>query len=348
MHPILHHWPRLRLFLLAWLPLGAAAGLGPFLAAGGAGHDWVPVALWGELFATPALASWYLVRYTPPGAGIGTLAWRVGGGAVTTASLWAAAGWAWFQLWAPVAPTPAARFTHFAPLAMGAVAVLFVSVSALHYALVAVDGRAEAMRRAHDAEVGARDAELRALRAQVNPHFLFNCLHSISALCGHDPESARRMCQQLADFFRDSLRAGSERLVPLATEVALVRQYLDIERVRFGERLQTEIAVTDDAEAIRVPPLLLQPLIENAIRHGIATLVEGGDIRLQIRADGGRASAVVDNACDPDGRRGGTGIGLANVRARLHAVYGDQATLTAGATGTRYRVELSWPTEATS
>lgn len=347
MHPILHNWPRLRLFLLVWLPVGTVIGVGPYLAVGGTITDVGPVALWGLAFATPALASWYLVRFMPPGSGAATLIWRVGGGAVATSALWAAAGWAWFQLLASVAPAPPALFDQFILMAAAAAAFLFVAMAAIHYALVAADDRRAALRRALDAEVGAREAELRALRAQVNPHFLFNCLHSIGALAGHDPEAARRMCQELAGFFRDSLRAGSEPLVPLDTEVALVRRYLDIEQVRFGDRLRHTVQIAPAAGAARVPPLILQPIIENAVRHGIATLVGGGEVVVVLSAEEDRTVVVVDNPFDPDGRRPGTGIGLANVRARLAALYGSRASLTAGAEGDRYRVRIEIPREAT-
>jgi LytS/YehU family sensor histidine kinase len=165
--------------------------------------------------------------------------------------------------------------------------------------------------------VAAREAELRALRSQVNPHFLFNCLHSISALILNQPEAARRMCLELGDFFRDSLRAGSLPRIPMEFEATLVRRYLDIERVRFGDRLRAEISVAPDAERTLVPPLLLQPLAENAVRHGIATLVDGGDIAISVTRQGNRVTVAIDNAFDPDGRRSGTGVGIANVRARL-------------------------------
>ncbi len=346
MHPILHHWPRLRLFLLVWLPVGTLLGVGPYLAVTGPPGDAWPAAVWGLSFATPALASWYLVRFTPPGSGPGTLLWRVGGGAMVTSALWAGAGWAWFQVWAPAAPAPSALFEQFAFMASVAAACLFVAMGAIHYALVAADGRADALGRVHTAEVGAREAELRALRAQVNPHFLFNCLHSISALAGQNPEAARRMCQELADFFRDSLRAGSEPLVPIETEVALVQRYLEIEQVRFGERLRHAVRIAPGVAGLRVPPLILQPLIENAVRHGIATMIEGGEVTVDLATEGDRVVGTIENPFDADGRRPGTGIGLGNVRARLAAIYGERASLTASADGERYRVQLMLPREA--
>ncbi len=140
--------------------------------------------------------------------------------------------------------------------------------------------------------------------------------------------------------------AGSERLVPLEVEVALVRRYLAIEQVRFGDRLRPSVSVAPDARDAQVPPLILQPLIENAVRHGIATLIEGGDVTVDLRTEGDRTVAVIDNPFDPDGRRPGTGIGLTNVRARLTALYGPRASLAAGASGERYRVRVEIPMEA--
>jgi len=179
----------------------------------------------------------------------------------------------------------------------------------------------------------------------VDPHFLFNCLHSISALTTSDPAGARWMCLELAEFFRESLRAGAQSRIPMAAEVALVRRYLAIEKRRFGERLNAEVTVAPDAERTLVPPLLLQPLVENAVRHGIATLVAGGSVILAVTRKGDRVDVRVDNPYDADERRGGTGIGLKNVRARLDASYSGRAALTVEASDGRFHARVSLPVE---
>ena len=221
-------------------------------------------------------------------------------------------------------------------------------MSAIHYTVAAADERQVAVSRALEAEIAAREAELRALRAQVDPHFLFNCLHSISALIGSDPAGARWMCLELAEFFRESLRAGAQPRIPLSTEVALVRRYLDIERRRFGTRLNTIVDLAPEAERTLVPPLLLQPLAENAVRHGIGTLVEGGNVTIAITRKGDRVEVNVENPYDPDGRRNGTGVGLANVRARLDTSYRGQATLKVVASAGRFNAAISLPVEESS
>jgi LytS/YehU family sensor histidine kinase len=186
------------------------------------------------------------------------------------------------------------------------------------------------------------------LRAQVNPHFLFNCLHSISSLVGTDPTAARHMCIELAEFFRESLRAGGQPRITLEAEAALVRRYLAIEHLRFGDRLNATVSVAPDVERALVPPLLLQPLAENAVRHGIATLVEGGDVTIVAARRGDRVEITVENSFDADSRRPGTGIGLVNVRGRLEASFAGRATLKATASGTRFQVMLSLPLEETA
>jgi LytS/YehU family sensor histidine kinase len=219
---------------------------------------------------------------------------------------------------------------------------------AINYAIAAVDERQAAVSRALEAEIEAREAELRALRSQVDPHFLFNCLHSISALVTTDPAGARWMCLELAAFFRESLRAGAQPRIPLATEAGLVQRYLDIERRRFGDRLNASIAVAPDAEGALVPPLLLQPLAENAVRHGIATLVAGGDVTIQVARSGDRIEVRVENPFDAEGRRGGTGVGLTNVRARLETTYAGRATLRVQTADGRFRASISLPVEEAS
>jgi len=160
-----------------------------------------------------------------------------------------------------------------------------------------------------------------------------------------DVDRARTMCHRLAEFLRDSLTLGGETRIPLSREAALVEQYLGVERVRFGARLGAVINVADDAAGIGVPPLILQPLVENAVRHGVATLIEGGEIRVEAAIAGPRLFVVVSNPYDPDSRRRGTGLGLENVRRRLAATFGDRAAITAEAADGRYRVSLTIPVE---
>ena len=188
------------------------------------------------------------------------------------------------------------------------------------------------------------EAELRALRAQLNPHFLFNSLNSINALIGSDPEGARRMCERLGDFLRRSLALGAREVVTLGEELILVERYLDIEQLRFGARLRVEVEVADVLRECLVPPLLLQPLVENAIKHGIQDLVEGGVVRLEAHGEGERLSITVTNPIDGDAPlRTGEGVGLANVQRRLVAWGEEAANLRADRTPDHFRVALTLP-----
>lgn len=177
------------------------------------------------------------------------------------------------------------------------------------------------------------EAELRALRAQVQPHFLFNCLNTIAHLCIADHEKAERMTTMLANVFRYVLTSTERTVVPLESELRFLRHYIEIEQIRFGSRLQAEFEIDEAALGLAVPPLLLQPLIENAILHGLAPKVEGGLLRLAVSVEGGRCTVLVEDSGvglsqQPQRSKPGTQVGLRNVRNRLLGQYGARAELT--------------------
>jgi len=218
------------------------------------------------------------------------------------------------------------------------VGLLLYSLSvALHYMLLAVE-------QSRESALQAREAELRALKAQINPHFLFNSLNSITALTTVDPARAREMCIRLSDFLRNTLGLGERESISWREELQLARIYLDVEQVRFGARLRVEMNVDDDCSECLVPPLVLQPLIENAVKHGIATLVDGGTIKVEGHVVDGILEISVENGFDPDSpapRR--HGLGLRNVRSRLETRFGPAARLTAYANQNHFRAELVVP-----
>ena len=180
-----------------------------------------------------------------------------------------------------------------------------------HYLAGAFERSRNAERRALELQVLAREAELKSLRAQLDPHFLFNSLNSVAALIGNDTAAARQMCFLMAQFFRKSLTLGREQSIPLAEEVALAQTFLAIERVRFGERLRSRFDIAEDVRDVSVPPLFLQPLVENAVHHGVAHLLEGGEVCVTARRREGFVELVVENPCDPDRPPSrGTGVGL--------------------------------------
>jgi LytS/YehU family sensor histidine kinase len=197
----------------------------------------------------------------------------------------------------------------------------------VHYVLQASEESARSERRALESQVAQREAELRALRAQIDPHFLFNSLNSIVGLMAADAGQARLMTLRLAEFLRDSLTLGAEPRISLGREAALADQYLGVERVRFGSRLTVTAAIAADASSVPVPPLIIQPLVENAVRHGISPKVGGGVVRIEAFRDGGTLRVVVRDNGSGFKESGREGIGLRNVRERLRVAYGNRASI---------------------
>jgi two-component system sensor histidine kinase AlgZ len=217
---------------------------------------------------------------------------------------------------------------------------------AVQYALMAHKATQEAQERAVESGVRAREAELSALKAQINPHFLYNSLNSISALTSIDPARAREMCVSLADFLRLTLGMGEKAVIPLGEEIGLLKKYCAIEKVRFGDRLTVKEEIQEEAKSCLLPPLLLQPLFENAVVHGIAQMPEGGWISLRAARNGTRMMVTVENSWDPEaGSSRKNGVGLKNVQRRLEARYGNDAQLMAKAEDEVFRVSLSFPAE---
>ena len=214
----------------------------------------------------------------------------------------------------------------------------------MHYVIIGFERSNESERQTFELRLLAQDAELRALRAQIDPHFLFNSLNSISALTTNDPAKARTMTLMLADFFRKSLDLGSRNSIPINDELALISEFLTIEQVRFGARLQIDQDIKEECQKVMVPPLILQPLVENAVRHGIAHLVNGGTIRIHCERRGDRLVIQIENPIDSDRpRRKGSGLGLKNVRLRLDTLYGNEARVDVEETNEYFRVMLLLP-----
>jgi two-component system, LytTR family, sensor kinase len=185
-------------------------------------------------------------------------------------------------------------------------------------------------KREQDALKLAREAELASLRQQLQPHFLFNSLNSISALAGTRPEEARKMIQQLSDFLRGTIRRDDQQLVTLDEELKHLELYLDIEKVRFGHRLKTELDKDDVCLTLKLPSLLLQPIVENAIKFGLYDTTGEIVIRIRARSEEGSLILTVENPFDPATAqpRAGTGFGLTAVQRRLYLLYARNDLLT--------------------
>jgi signal transduction histidine kinase len=207
-----------------------------------------------------------------------------------------------------------------------------IAWASLYLALGYARDVSEAERTASRYAQAAQDAELRSLRYQVNPHFLFNTLNSLSSLViKGDKVKAEEMIQNLSTFYRTSLSSDPLEEVTLDEEVELQKQYLGIEMVRFPERLRTQFDIPPALADERVPALILQPLVENAIKYGVSRTTRPVTITISVKADDGWMTiSVDDDGEDSPTTEHGNGIGLANVRDRLEARYGDQAKLVSG------------------
>jgi LytS/YehU family sensor histidine kinase len=180
----------------------------------------------------------------------------------------------------------------------------------------------ETEKRKSEAEKLARDAELYNLRQQLQPHFLFNSLNSINALIGFKPDEARKMIHQLSDFLRGTLKKDDQLLVPLSDELQHLNLYLDIEKVRFGHRLETEISCDKNCGEALLPSLLLQPIVENAIKFGLYDTTENVTISIRAEVEGNNLIVMVQNPYDAQtSRPKGTGFGLRGVQRRLYLLF---------------------------
>jgi len=187
-------------------------------------------------------------------------------------------------------------------------------------------------------------AQLESLRTQLQPHFLFNTMHAISALMYRDIDAADRMITRLADFLRLTLESSGVQEVPLKRELEYLSKYVEIEQVRFGERLEVRESIEPAAFDLMVPNLILQPLVENAVRHGIAPRASGGRVEVTATVSDGRLTIdVQDDGLGPK-QQIVEGVGLSNTRARLRQLYGDCGTLELGAaTKSGFRARLTLP-----
>ena len=184
--------------------------------------------------------------------------------------------------------------------------------------------------RKTDAEKLAKEAELFKLRQQLQPHFLFNSLNSINALIGSRPEEARKMVQQLSDFLRGTIKKEETQWVTLQEELQYLQLYLDIEKVRFGNRLATEIEIDEPTKQLKLPALLLQPIVENAIKFGLYDTTGDTVIRLYAGKEGDNLIIKVLNPFDPEttSPKQGTGFGLKSVQRRLYLLFARTDLLT--------------------
>jgi two-component system, LytTR family, sensor histidine kinase AlgZ len=346
MHPILADGKQLGMYLLAYLPVAIllVVGFGQREAWGTATVFFLPLTM---LYAFVGLSAYYVCSAFPINREYRI--WRALPAHMSAAATVGALGVGIAWLWAAVLTSlniglqPQLYVEKLWPLfAVGA--LLFFLAIALHYVLIASYASKRSEKHALESGLLAREAELKALRAQLDPHFLFNSLNSISALTGSDPTSARRMCVLLADFLRDTLRLGATQQIPVHEEMGVARRYLSIEQVRLGSRLAVTCSVSEEAKEGLIPALILQPLVENAVVHGIAHLLDGGTISITAQLQNSTLLIRVGNPIDPDRQRSKrAGFGLLLVRQRLQSQYGAAGQLLVREEPGEFVAEVSLP-----
>jgi hypothetical protein len=351
LHPLLTQLRALAAYLLAWAV--AAGAMASLVAATGP----TPLA-WALVWAVPlcgvlaiaALSPYFVCQSQPVTVGqwpraLATRAALVtvlAAGSIALALAWNALGGlvgresGWVEL-------PSAAW------ALGAVAALGVfSLSVLaHDLLIAFRNAQVSATREAQARVLARDMELQVLRMQIDPHFLFNSLNAISALTSLDPGAARDMSIDLAHFFRQTLALADRDRIRLSEELGLIDHYLAVEKRRLGDRLQTRINADAASLNALLPPLTLQPLFENAIKHGLRHAELGGCIELTALVRDGWLHLALSNpvGAAPLTGSAGLGLGLRNLRERLAARYRHRAHAEWGPSAAGFTVQLSLPHE---
>ena len=337
MHPVFVDRASSSAYVLVWSVVGLACGVLAFAI----GWSIVLSVLFGGLSALFAAALFLPVYFScralkPEKIGMATLLSSLVVVAATFGALWALAMYLAFNFIAKAE----ANFVDL--FLMGG--LLCALTEAVYFVYIARQRTREAERIEQELRVMAREAELRALRAQLNPHFLFNSLNSISALTTVNPKGAREMCVLLSDFLRKSLRLGERLSVPLSEELDLLKDYFAIEQIRFAPRLHVVWEIDDTSQGAEIPALLLQPLVENAIKHGISQLVEGGTVRIKTEVKAGRVTVLLENPIDHAiNTPKGLGLGLRQVHQRLTTHFGPDGRMEIEARNGLHTVRLFFP-----
>ena len=214
----------------------------------------------------------------------------------------------------------------------------------IYYLIIYIQNFREQTMRESEIKTLVRDAELNWLKHQINPHFLFNSLNSISSLTMSNPEKAQEMVIRLSDLLRYSLKQSSQSFVSISDEISNCVKYLEIEKVRFGKRLNYNITAADAVMNFQVPAMILQPLFENAIKHGIANSSEQGEVNAVFESNQNLLKIIISNTIPEESQNAkGMGVGLVNISRRLSLLYGQNDLLKSNIVDSNYIVEVTIP-----
>jgi len=347
-HPVLENRIRLIVWWLVWLFLVLGQALLYYFAYGSFVNVSIIDALLSLLiYSGIALSLWYPFSFFNQGkAGPSTLILNLVAIGAISVALWILISKGIIMLILPDKNVYQAYWDVTLPYRIGTGFFIYLLVILTYFLFISLTNLSEKKAREAKLESLVKETELKMLRSQINPHFLFNSLNSISSLTITDPEKARDMVNKLSEFMRYALSKKDEQPVSIRSEFENLRLYLDIEKVRFGDRLSTEENIDEKCLETKMPVMLLQPLYENAIKHGVYESTESVRILTQAKTIDGNIEITITNNYDPaPSSRRGTGTGLINVIRRLELFYGKKASLSTKKENGIFTVSLFIPVE---
>ena len=345
-HPILNNRTRFVIWWLAWLLITAGQLLLYYFAYGSFSRAAIPDGIVSlVIYAGIGLSLWYPFKFFNAS---GSKNMQVIGNfilsGVTSVTLWILINKYLISVILPTGNDYKAYWDATFPYRIGTGVFIFGIIILVYYLFESLQNLSEKKAREAKLESLVKETELKMLRSQINPHFLFNSLNSVSSLTITNPDKARDMVIKLSDFMRYALSKKDEQPVSLRSELENLRLYLEIEKVRFGDRLSTEENIEEHCLDILMPVMILQPLYENAIKHGVYESTECVNIRTNVKCRNGFLEIVISNNYDPATTPSkGTGTGLINVSRRLDLVYSKQASLKTTKENGIYTVTLFIP-----
>lgn len=350
MHPILSRPRRLLWYVLAWIIPGILLAWALVTAHSVAWNS-------ALFFALPAVhvygfiltSSYYVCLSLPIRQRTAVRVIAVFGSASLLSSLlWVMLCVFWSKIIGDVAGHPgSALIDRQLIILLFVAAVLLYLVSLLaHDVFIAFDNIRSAERQQIASQLQAREAELQMLRSQINPHFLFNSLNSISALTSINAAAARDMAIELGSFYRKTLALSEKTQISLGEEVELCQYFLAIEKIRFGEKLQVSWAIDPATLTAQVPAMFMQPLIENAIKHGIYNFSDGGVVQIKSVIENCWLHIAISNPVDTESPNAiGTATGLKNFKARIHTLYQERARISWYKAHNNFYLDIIFPFE---
>jgi len=347
-HPVLTNRIRLIVWWLVWLILTAGQSLLFYYAYGKFSNIGILDSIISLLvYSGIALSLWYPFSFFNSGnVKLSTIISNLVISGVISIALWALITKYLMQAILPEGNIYNEYWNATFPYRIGTGVFIYGLVVLSYYLFVSLTNLSEKNAKEARLESLVKETELKMLRSQINPHFLFNSLNSISSLTVTDPEKARAMVVKLSDFMRYALARKDEQPVSLRSELENLRLYLDIEKVRFGDKLTTEEHIDPECYDFKIPVMLLQPLFENAVKHGVYESTETVKIATRARIVDGFIEIIIRNNYDsaPSVKKG-TGTGLINVTRRLELFYGNKASIKSSKEDGIYTITLYIPKE---